>query len=112
MTAGYQLPAAKIIHTVGPIWHGGQQNEAELLANCYRNCLRLASEAGLSSIAFPSISTGVYGYPIEQACRIALAETRDFLQQPTSLERVIFCCFSSTDQDCYRAALTKLKSAD
>ncbi len=72
MTMGYQLPAHNVIHTVGPIWHGGNDNEQRLLANCYRNCLRLAEKADFSSIAFPSISTGVYGYPIVQACRIAL----------------------------------------
>ncbi len=111
MTEGYQLPAAKIIHTVGPVWQGGEQGEAELLVNCYRNSLHLASEAGLKSLAFPSISTGVYGYPIKQACRIALRETLAFLQQPTSLTQIIFCCFSLADRDCYLATLAELKPA-
>ncbi len=109
LTAAYQLPARHVIHTVGPVWHGGQQGEPELLAGCYRNSLRLASEAGLSSIAFPSISTGVYGYPIEQACRIALIETLDFLRQETSLQKVIFCCFSAADRVCYQQALAELR---
>ncbi len=110
MTAGYMLPAEHIIHTVGPVWHGGQQGEPELLANCYRNSLQLAAATGLISIAFPSISTGVYGYPIEQACQIALGETLNFLQQPGSLQKVIFCCFSDADTQCYRKVLTELRS--
>ena len=108
VTAGYQLPAGHVIHTVGPVWHGGGRGEAELLANCYRNSLRLASEAKLTSIAFPSISTGVYGYPIDRACRIALREVRNFLQQSSSLQKVIFCCFSSVDLECYQSALAEL----
>lgn len=110
MTDGYQLPAGKIIHTVGPVWHGGQQGEAELLANCYRNSLQLVVNAKLTSIAFPSISTGVYGYPIEQACRIAVGETLAFLQQPGTLATVIFCCFSDQDRDCYRQTLAELST--
>ena len=81
-----------------------------MLANCYRNSLQLAAAAELTSIAFPSISTGVYGYPIEQACRIALGETLNFLQQPCSLQKVIFCCFSDADVQSYRKALTELRS--
>lgn len=108
ITDGYQLPARKVIHTVGPIWHGGQQAEAQLLAACYRNSLQLAVSNGLESVAFPSISTGVYGYPISQACRIAIATTRDFLQSSGALEKVIFCCFSPADSSCYRQALAEL----
>jgi len=108
MTAGYRLPAGRVIHTVGPVWHGGDQREAELLASCYRHSLRIAAEAQLRSIAFPSISTGVYGYPIEQACRIALRETSAFLQQPGVLQTVIFCCFSAADLDTYRQAYAEL----
>jgi O-acetyl-ADP-ribose deacetylase len=108
MTAGYQLPAAKVIHTVGPVWHGGKKGEPELLANCYRNSLRLAAEAQLTSIAFPSISTGVYGYPIDQACRIALQETLAFLKHPGSLQKVIFCCFSAADLEVYQQAYAEL----
>lgn len=110
MTDGYQLPAAKVIHTVGPVWQGGGKGEAQLLTNCYRNCLQLATDAKLDSIAFPSISTGVYGYPIEQACRIALDETIRFLQQPGPLQKVIFCCFSAEDRQHYQATLAELTS--
>ncbi len=108
ITDGYQLKAKKVIHTVGPVWHGGQQGEPELLANCYRNSLRLAADHKLLSIAFPSISTGVYGYPIEEACRIALSEARRFLEQESSLQQVIFCCFSEADRDCYQRTLASL----
>ena len=108
MTAGYQLPAAKVIHTVGPVWHGGEQGEPQLLTNCYRNSLQLAAASGLTSIAFPSISTGVYGYPIDQACRIAIGETLAFLEKPSSLQKVIFCCFSAEDKEYYQQALTEL----
>ncbi len=108
MTGGYRLPAQRIIHTVGPVWQGGAKDEAELLANCYRNSLRLAAEAGVESIAFPSISTGIYGYPIEQACRIALTATEKFLQQPNPLQKVIFCCFSAEDCAIYRQTLNEL----
>ena len=79
MTKGYRLPAKHVIHTVGPVWHGGNRGEEELLRSCYRNCFRLAREHGLSSIAFPAISCGVYGYPMEQGCRVALEEARTAL---------------------------------
>lgn len=108
MTDGYRLPATKVIHTVGPVWHDGSQGEPELLARCYRNSLRLAREAGVRSIAFPSISTGVYGYPIEQACRIAIGAALEFLAQSPSPQRVIFCCFSASDRACYQSALAEL----
>jgi len=108
MTAGYRLSAKKVIHTVGPVWHGGTQGEPQLLANCYRNSLRLAADIGLTSIAFPSISTGVYGYPIEKACQIAIRETLQFLKQTNSLEKIIFCCFSDKDAECYRQTLAEL----
>ena len=101
MTVGYRLPAKHVIHTVGPVWHGGQQNEDQLLAACYRNSLQLADQAGLQSIAFPAISTGVYRFPVERACRIALGETLSFLKHKTSLTRIYFCCFSASDRSCY-----------
>jgi len=110
ITDGYRLPAKKIIHTVGPVWHGGKNGEPQLLANCYRNSLQLAKEAGINVIAFPSISTGVYNYPIGQASRIAIRETMTFFEQPGSLEKVIFCCFSDSDTACYRQALTELSN--
>jgi O-acetyl-ADP-ribose deacetylase (regulator of RNase III) len=94
-----------VIHTVGPVWRGGAQGEADRLAECYRNSLALASEAGLESIAFPSISTGVYGYPIQQASRIAVQEVRAFLASHQQPGRVVFVCFSGADRECYERAL-------
>ncbi len=108
ITAGYRLPARHVIHTVGPVWHGGGQNEAALLAACYRNSLALAVQHQLTSIAFPSISTGVYRFPIEQACRIALREIRNFLQSPSTLQRVVIVCFSDTDLHFYQEAYPEI----
>ena len=107
ITAGYRLPARHVIHTVGPIWHGGAHNEEALLAACYRNSLQLAQRHQLSSIAFPSISTGVYRFPIERASRIAVREVRAFLADNSSLQRVVFVCFSVADCAVYQAALTE-----
>ena len=97
LTRGYHLPAKFVIHTVGPVWHGGTQSEAQLLASCYRESLPLSTAQGLTSIAFPCISTGVYGYPAEQATEVAVAVVRDFLRTPSSLQEVIFCCYSESD---------------
>ncbi|MGQ9660732.1 MAG: O-acetyl-ADP-ribose deacetylase [Kiritimatiellia bacterium] len=108
ITRGYRLPAKWVIHTVGPIWHGGDRGEPELLARCYRNSLALAVRHGVKTIAFPSISTGAYGYPISKACRIALTETMNFLRTDTTLEKVVFVCFSSADHETYREAWTEL----
>jgi O-acetyl-ADP-ribose deacetylase len=105
ITAGYQLPAKHVIHTVGPVWGGGGHREADLLRDCYVNSLRLAAEHGLRSVAFPSISTGAYGYPIEQAARIAVDTVRGELRRPTSLELVRFVCFSAGDLEVYRRLL-------
>lgn len=99
ISGGYKLPASYVIHTVGPVWQGGQHNEAELLASCYRHCFRLAVEKHLSSIAFPAISCGVYGYPPEQACAIAMAETTAFLEAAWTPLQVIFACFNRTIQE-------------
>ena len=101
ITSGYNLPARFVIHTVGPIWQGGSHNEAVLLASCYRNSLQLAAENNLKTIAFPSISTGVYGYPITQAAQIALSITLNFISQVSSLTEIIFCCFSVQDKAVY-----------
>jgi O-acetyl-ADP-ribose deacetylase (regulator of RNase III) len=109
LTRGYKLPAKFIIHTVGPVWHGGTQNEAKLLASCYRESLALATEKRLASIAFPCISTGVYGYPPGRACEVAIATVRDFLRSPGSLQEVIFCCFSASDLALYQSALARLE---
>jgi O-acetyl-ADP-ribose deacetylase len=105
ITQGYALPARYVIHTVGPVWNGGNQGEDDLLASCYRNSLHLAAEAGLETIAFPSISTGVYLFPIDRACRIALHEVQAFLARGSSLHHVYFVCFSEADTQVYRQAL-------
>lgn len=94
ITRGYSLPADFVIHTVGPIWRGGNHNEASLLASCYRNSLQLAADHQLRSIAFPAISCGVYGYPIEQAAAIAVDEVRKFIRQDSSLQKIIFVAFN------------------
>jgi O-acetyl-ADP-ribose deacetylase (regulator of RNase III) len=107
LTKGYRLPARYVIHTVGPVWHGGSHHEDELLAACYRNSLQLAATHGVRSIAFPSISTGVYRFPFERACRIALREVQSFLAAQPLPERVIFCCFSAADQASYEQALAE-----
>jgi len=105
ITQGYRLPAGYVIHTVGPVWSGGKRREPELLRSCYVESLRLAAEHGVTSIAFPSISTGAYRYPIEQAARIAVATVRAELQRPTSIELVRFVCFSGSDLEVYRNLL-------
>ncbi len=94
MTAGYNLAARHVIHAVGPVWRGGEDNEAELLAGCYRKSIQLAEEHGLKSIAFPAISCGIYGYPIIQAATIAIESTLQTLHQCKNVEEVIFACFS------------------
>jgi len=108
ITAGYRLPARYVIHTVGPVWHGGDHNEDALLAACYRNSLQLAADHALHSIAFPSISTGVYRFPFERACGIALQEVQTFLATHPRPERVIFCCFSADDRAGYERCHQKL----
>jgi O-acetyl-ADP-ribose deacetylase (regulator of RNase III) len=97
LTRGYRLPARFVIHTVGPVWTGGTDGEPELLASAYRRSLEIADERGLASIAFPSISTGVYGYPAELAAEVALAAVRTALPRLPSIQRVTFCCFSEQD---------------
>src|SRR5213593_4190745 len=97
ITKGYRLPAKYVIHTVGPVWSGGKRGEPELLRSCYDNSLRLAEQHGVRSIAFPSISTGAYGYPIAPAARIAVAAVEEYLQKPTSVALVWFVCFSDQD---------------
>jgi O-acetyl-ADP-ribose deacetylase (regulator of RNase III) len=105
LTKGYRLPARYVIHTVGPVWRGGQQGEPELLASCYRRALELAAANGMATVAFPSISTGIYGYPIELAAKVAVATIRDFLAKPSSIREVICCCFSASDLAVYEARL-------
>ena len=101
ITRGYRLPARYVIHTVGPVWSGGRRGEPALLRSCYERSLALAEEHELRSIAFPAISTGVYGYPIEAATRIAVETVRDSLERPSSLELVRFVCFSDRDWHIY-----------
>ena len=105
VTSGYRLPARYVIHTVGPVWHGGASGEPELLASCYRRSLAIAVEHGIGTIAFPSIGTGVYGYPIEQAAKVAVRTVRSFLRSPTSIHEILFCCFSTHDHMTYQRIL-------
>jgi O-acetyl-ADP-ribose deacetylase (regulator of RNase III) len=110
MTRGYDMPARWVIHTVGPVWRGGEHGEDDLLARCYRNALALAGQRGLKSIAFPSISTGAYGFPIERAAIIALRETTHALiDHPGSLERVVFVCYGHADFERYQEAAACLE---
>ena len=104
ITRGYRLKARHVIHTVGPVWHGGTSGEPELLGRCYRNSLALARKHGLSSIAFPAISTGVYGYPKEPATEIAVCEVKAHTGSP---DRVIFCCFDAATATLYREVIAR-----
>lgn len=107
ITKGYKLPARYVIHTVGPIWQGGGHNEERFLADCYRNSLELAKKYKLKTIAFPSISTGAYRFPIEKACPIAIKTVREFLEKnPASIEKVIFVLFSEKDFEIYTETYT------
>ena len=107
VTRGYRLPARYVIHTVGPVWHGGNAGEPGLLASCYRRSVELAAGLGAKSMAFPAISTGVYGYPKEPAARIAVFTVRNAVQLQGILEEVIFCCFSNADLVIYKAILNE-----
>jgi len=109
ITKGYELPAKYVIHTVGPVWRGGRKGEDELLGNCYRNTLRLAAENQVKSIAFPSISTGAYGFPIKRAAGIAVATVTDCLYSLRAIEKVMFVCFSKSDYNVYEFELAKSK---
>ena len=109
LTGGYSLKARYVIHTVGPVWQGGRSGEAALLASCYRNSLQLAQSRDVGSIAFPSISTGVYGYPMELAAKVAVAAVRECVRNHGSIREVIFCCFSSADHDLYERLLATPK---
>lgn len=105
LTGGYLLPARYVIHTVGPVWLGGQEEEPAQLASCYRRALELATAHGIRSIAFPAISTGAYGYPKEQAAHVAVSTVRDFVKRNSSLQEIIFCCYAADDLSRYTRLL-------
>jgi O-acetyl-ADP-ribose deacetylase (regulator of RNase III) len=105
ITRGYRLPARWVIHTVGPIWGGGHESEDEQLANCYQRSLELAVQNGARSVAFPAISTGAYGFPMERATRIAVREVLAFLEKNPAVEKVLFVCFDSRARNCYQRVL-------
>lgn len=106
ITGGYNLPARFIIHTVGPVWQGGKDKEAILLANCYHNSLQLAVDHHLQTIAFPAISTGIYGYPFDQASGIAIQTVTDFLKKPGTIREVIFVLFGKQDYETFKVIFT------
>ena len=106
LTGGYRLPARFIVHTVGPVWHGGACGEPELLASCYRRSMEVAAEAGAFTLAFPCISTGIYGYPAELAAPVAVAAVRSSAQKLAAFREVIFCCFSEADLAIYQQLLS------
>ncbi len=112
ITAGYLLPAAHVIHTVGPVWRGGSAGEDALLAGCYRRSLEVALENGLGTIAFPAISTGVYGFPAARAASIAVRTVASFLAETPSISRVVFCCFSEDSAELHREAVRRLAQAN
>ena len=105
LTRAYALPARYVIHTVGPVWHGGTRGEAELLGSCYRRSLEIAVANSLTSLAFPGISTGVYGYPVDLAAKVAVTTVRAALGEPSMIKEVVFCCFSAHDLDVYQGLL-------
>ena len=111
ITPGFRLPASYVIHTVGPVWQGGNAGEPELLAACYRNCFRLAAENGVASIAFPAISTGVYSYPMAPAAEIAVREAQAQLAGDGTVSRVVFACFGASATHVYRAVLARSDEA-
>lgn len=112
LTGGYDLPARFVIHTVGPVWQGGQRGEEAALASCYRRCFALAVEHEVLSIAFPAISTGAFGYPLEQATRIAAVETRTHLEHGSSVNRIVFACFSEAAKNLYVTTLEEIVNLD
>ena len=109
ITRGYRLPARWVIHTVGPVWRGGHDFEDEVLANCYRRSLEVAVQSGARTLAFPAISTGAYGFPLERATRIAVREVRAFLENNPAIEKVLFVCFDSHTGHCYQRVLEESK---
>jgi O-acetyl-ADP-ribose deacetylase len=112
LTRGYRLPAKHIIHTVGPVWRSGASGEPELLASCYRRSLELAAANGILTLAFPSISTGIYGYPIEFAAKVAVSTVRSSLHEFAAIQEVVFCCFSPNDLLVYEGVLSLVKQRE
>ena len=108
ITRGYRLPARWVIHTVGPVWHGGDRGEDEQLARCYRNSLALASQHGARTVAFPAISTGVYGFPLERATAIAIRETQAYLREHPEIAQVTFACYNGTTERVYWDVLERI----
>jgi len=108
ITLGYKLPAGHVIHTVGPVWNGGKRGEPELLASCYRESLKLSTARGLRTIAFPAISCGVYGYPLEKAVHIAVRECAAFVERDESIAKILFACFDDNALQSYEAELAHL----
>ncbi|PYK62569.1 MAG: O-acetyl-ADP-ribose deacetylase [Verrucomicrobia bacterium] len=108
ITKGYKLPAKWVIHTVGPVWRDGEHGEDELLAGCYRNSLALAEQNGVKTIAFPSISTGAYGFPMERAASLAVTEIKTFLERNRSIEKVVLVCFGKSAFDIHKQAVREL----
>lgn len=108
ITNGYDLPARWVIHTVGPVWQGGNHGEDELLAQCYRSCFALAEQYSIQTIAFPAISAGAYGFPLERAARIAVTEVKRFLESNASVEKVILVCFGERAYRCYLTAVQEI----
>jgi O-acetyl-ADP-ribose deacetylase (regulator of RNase III) len=108
ITKGYRLPARHVIHTVGLVWRGGSEGEPEVLASCYRRSIEIAKVNGLRTIAFPSISTGIYGYPIDQAAPLAVETVSELLASDTAIEEVVFCCFSPNDLAVYQRVLAQV----
>lgn len=109
-TRGYELPARFIIHTVGPVWHGGTRGESELLASCYRRCIEVAAQNGIRTLAFPGIGSGIYGYPVELAAQVAIATVRTAVTEFPVIREVGFCCHSAADPAVYQALLADAAS--
>ena len=112
ITKGYRLPARFVIHTVGPVWRDGSRREDELLASCYRSCFALVAQHGIRKVAFPSISTGAYGFPMERAARIAVSETKKFLESNLSVEKVLLVCFGKDAYEIHRQAVREILGND
>lgn len=108
LTKAYRLPAKYVIHTVGPVWQGGSHGEAELLASCYRRSIEIAAASDVHTLAFPCISTGVYGYPIEAAAKVAITSVRSAAREFMIIQEVIFCCFSLSDLEIYEVLLSEM----